>query len=47
VGWYIGYVKTSQDTWLFALNMVLDNKAQLPLRQTLALEALKAKGIID
>lgn len=47
VGWYIGYVKTPQDTWLFALNMVLDDKTQLPLRQTLALEALKAKGIID
>ncbi|KUJ75212.1 class D beta-lactamase [Thiomicrospira sp. XS5] len=46
VGWYIGYVKTAQDTWLFAMNMRLDDKAQLPLRQKLTLEVLSAKGLI-
>jgi beta-lactamase class D len=47
VGWYIGYLDTSKDVWLFALNMELDNEMELPLRQKLLLDALTAKGIID
>jgi len=47
VGWYVGYLQTSQDVWLFALNMELDDESDLPLRQKLALDALRSKGIID
>ena len=47
VGWYVGYVDTDDETWLFAMNMFLDNVKQAPLRQTLTLEALQALGIIQ
>jgi beta-lactamase class D len=47
VGWYVGYVETSKDTWVFALNMEIHNKKDLPLRQELVREALQLKGIIE
>lgn len=47
VGWYVGYIRTSNDVWLFALNMELDNEKDLFLRQQLVLDTLRAKGIID
>jgi len=34
-------------TWIFAMNMDMDGKAGLPLRQALTRASLKAKGIID
>jgi beta-lactamase class D len=46
VGWYVGYVETKVDSWMFATNIDVENKANLPLRQMLTNEALKAKGII-
>ena len=47
VGWYVGYMQTSNDVWLFALNMELDHEKDLPLRQKLVLDTLQSKGIID
>ncbi|MBN2647747.1 MAG: class D beta-lactamase [Thiotrichales bacterium] len=47
VGWYVGYLETSDDVWLFALNMELENAKDLPLRQEILLEALRSKGIVD
>jgi beta-lactamase class D len=47
VGWYVGYVETSEDTWIFALNMETQSVKDLPLRQALVLEALQLKGIIE
>ena len=47
VGWYVGYVETSTDTWIFALNMVIQSEKDLPIRRELALAALKLKGIIE
>jgi len=46
VGWYVGYVETPTDVWLFALNIETRNDKELPLRMKLSREALKAKGII-
>lgn len=46
VGWYIGYVETAKGAWVFALNIELRSDKDLPLRQPLVLEALRAKGII-
>lgn len=46
VGWYVGYVETSGDTWLFALNIVTQDSADLPMRIQLAKDALKAKGVL-
>ena len=45
-GWYVGYVKTEHDTWLFALNIDTRSAADLPLRQSIVRAALMAKGIL-
>jgi beta-lactamase class D len=46
VGWYVGYVETSDDVWLFALNIDIRGDADLPLRRQLALDALAAKKVL-
>lgn len=46
IGWFVGYVETKMDTWFFAMNMEVRDKADLPLRQKLTREALTEKGII-
>ncbi len=46
IGWYIGYVEAGADTWLFALNLDTRDATDLPLRQRIALDALRAKGIL-
>jgi beta-lactamase class D len=46
-GWYVGYVETKSGTWLFALNMDIADKDQLPLRQQVTMKELKAKAIIQ
>ena len=46
VGWYIGFVETSDDTWLFALNLAARDAKDLPLRIQIAKDALKAKGVL-
>ncbi len=45
VGWYVGYVQTSDDIWLFALNMEIRNEKDLPRRQGLVRKALRSKAI--
>jgi beta-lactamase class D len=45
-GWFVGYVVNADDTWLFALNLDTRNAADLPLRRQIALDALRAKGIL-
>jgi beta-lactamase class D len=47
IGWYVGYVETAADTWLFALNIDAPAMSDLPLRRTLTEASLRAKGIID
>jgi beta-lactamase class D len=47
IGWYVGYVETAVDTWLFALNLDTHNAADLPLRQQIAIDALRLKGILQ
>jgi beta-lactamase class D len=44
--WYVGYVETAGDTWLFALNLDTRNAGDLPLRRQIALDALRVKGIL-
>jgi beta-lactamase class D len=45
-GWYVGFVETSGETWLFALNIDMAAAEQAPLRKQLALGALRALGIL-
>lgn len=47
VGWYVGYVETVKDVWFFATNIKIRDEKDLPLRQKLTREALKAKGVMD
>lgn len=47
VGWYVGYIETAKDVWFFATNIKIRDEKDLPLRQKLTREALKAKGIMD
>ncbi|WP_445370024.1 class D beta-lactamase (plasmid) [Methylomonas sp. HW2-6] len=46
VGWYVGYVETPEDIWLFALNLDTRDAKDLPLRIQIAKDALQAKGIL-
>lgn len=46
VGWYVGFVETSDDIWLFALNLATRDASDLPLRIQIAKEALKVKGAL-
>ncbi len=46
VGWYVGYVEVGGDTWLFAMNVDTRSAADLPLRKQIALDALRAKGVL-
>jgi len=45
-GWFVGYVVSADDTWLFALNLDTRSAADLPLRKQIAMDALRAKGIL-
>jgi beta-lactamase class D len=47
VGWLVGYVENQRDTWLFALNIRVDGKEDLPKRQALVMDALKIKNILE
>jgi beta-lactamase class D len=46
IGWYVGYVETSGDVWIFAVNIDIRDSNDMPLRQALTLQCLRAKGII-
>lgn len=46
IGWYVGYVETADDTWVFATNVDMRSEADLPLRKRLTLAAFQAKGIL-
>lgn len=47
VGWYVGYVETADDVWVFAGNIDVNRDADLPLRQQVTRAALRAKGVIE
>lgn len=46
VGWFVGFVEKGTQTWFFAMNMQVDNREQVSLRQELTLSSLRALGII-
>lgn len=47
IGWYVGYIEKPGATWIFAMNIDMRGKADLPLRQALTRASLRAKGIIE
>lgn len=46
IGWYVGYVEARDQVWLFALNMDISQREQLPLRQRLVREGLQAVQLL-
>jgi len=46
IGWYVGYIEKPGATWIFAMNIDMRGKADLPLRQALTRASLRAKGVI-
>lgn len=46
-GWYVGYVESQQGVYFFATNLITPKSDVLPLRKTMSLEALRAKGILE
>jgi beta-lactamase class D len=46
VAWYVGFVESGEDTWLFAMNMQVDSPEQAALREKISLRSLQALGII-
>ena len=47
IGWYVGYIEKRGVTWIFAMNIDMRGKEDLPLRQALTRASLKAKGIVE
>jgi beta-lactamase class D len=47
IGWYVGYVETAKEVWFFAMNLDVNEKSELALRQKLTREALQIKKIIE
>jgi beta-lactamase class D len=45
-GWYVGYIETSYETFVFAMNMVMRDAKQAALRKKLVLESLQALKLI-
>ena len=45
-GWYIGYLVTNNQTWLFANHIEIKNKSDLKLRKELTMETFKILNII-
>ena len=46
IGWFVGYVETSDDTWIFALNADVVDVERMALLPEITKEILLAKGII-
>lgn len=46
IGWYVGYVETSDDVWFFAINLTLRSEPDLGLRQQITKAVLRAERII-
>ncbi len=47
LGWYVGYVETAGEVWLFALVMDLPEPGMLPMRKEKVMEMLRKCGIIS
>ncbi|MBK7106144.1 MAG: class D beta-lactamase [Ignavibacteriae bacterium] len=46
IGWYVGFVETKNDTWIFAINIDINDEKDLPQRINITREILKSEGII-
>jgi beta-lactamase class D len=47
IGWYVGYVESKENIWIFSLNIDLDNIDQAEIRKLLTYDILKEQKIIE
>ena len=47
IGWYVGYIETKDNVWIFALNMDMDDINMASLRKTITYDILKEQKIIE
>lgn len=47
IGWYVGYVETSEQVWFFATNVDIEKKSDAAYRKEITMDALKLEGIIS
>ncbi len=47
VGWYVGFVEREETTWLFAMNMHLEDGKKAHLRKELTFKALEALRLLE
>ncbi len=47
IGWFVGYVETKDNTWIFALNLDIKTKEDSKWRKQITYEILKEEGIIN
>lgn len=46
IGWYVGYIETSKDTWFFACNLDITQDSDAYYRKELVIRYLKELKII-
>lgn len=46
-GWYVGIYDEPNNTWLFAINLRIEDKSHWALRKEIIMEALEQKGILS
>jgi beta-lactamase class D len=46
IGWYVGFIETDTEVWLFANNITIEENSQTAFRIEITNEILKAQGII-
>ena len=46
VGWFVGWAETKDNLYVFAMNMDLTDAAELPLRESITLECLRALKLL-
>lgn len=47
IGWFVGYVKSKEGTWIFAMNQDIIKKSDAKYRKQITYEILKEEGIIE
>ena len=47
VGWYVGFIETTDGSWLFAMNMHVERNGMVAQRRDITQEALRALGLFD
>ncbi len=47
IGWYVGYVKTKGNVWIFAMNIDMNDIKMAPIRKIITYNILKEQRIIE